>query len=359
MAAGTGPDIFATTNLIEENKLGFISPMPVALANDISKGYLDGTDSILKIGGRYYGVFREYNTFGIMASARVFDEAGMGSSQNDLKKTISTWDDLINVSRKLTRVEPDGKTSRYGIPIREGTFWGGIVPFYPILAGFGGDFLSDDGSKVTLNSEAGHAALGVISALGQAERNAAPPLANFYKGMAEGKIAMTYAALWGPPLMVSDYKTSYDDIRLLPYPKVVGANRNHAVTQPWMFAVNGASPNAEEAWKFLTWISTGDRVVRRYRQVGYFLSRAELRDYVMRRVDPTDPMLPFLAENLAWMPGSEVPDLLTKHGIAIDHKVLNDTSKAVYDVFYNRTSIPEALTKANAAFVNLLAEMHK
>ncbi len=115
IAGGVAPDIMAIeANLFPRllSKGAFLSLQPFIDADTEFKidNFFQSVVDRFSLNNEVYAVPRDTAPFAcVYYNKKLFDEAGIPYPADDW-----TWDDLLEVSRKLTVVEDDGRVSRYG-----------------------------------------------------------------------------------------------------------------------------------------------------------------------------------------------------------------------------------------------------
>lgn len=150
--------------------------------------------------GVTYGIPLDNHGRGLWINIDMFEEAGISTDPADAPTTYEGW---VEVFQQLT-LDADGNNAaspdfnpddvvQWGYAVGE---WP-RVNFLSALAQHGGSLVSEDGSTVTVNSEAG------ITALQQAvdlvyEYNVSPPPAGFdvWQGFAAGNVAVNPTGTW-------------------------------------------------------------------------------------------------------------------------------------------------------------------
>ncbi len=161
LPAGTGPDIFITSEYIVPLYIsaGLVSPPPEKVAQFIDKNFDALVKSVNRFSGpgdskpRIYGVPH----IGI-ARVQYFNKDMMKEAGLE-PKAPETWDQLFDAARKIVKYDKDGNITRSGMSLRIFGGGSGIGEKFMIkLVQAGGSFLgrtADGGWKAAYNSEAG------------------------------------------------------------------------------------------------------------------------------------------------------------------------------------------------------------
>ncbi|MCC6314781.1 MAG: extracellular solute-binding protein [Thermomicrobiales bacterium] len=239
-------------------------------------------------------------------------------------KIPETWDDALAVAKAVT----DMDAPFYGWTARQA---GGNVDSIPILWSLGGDILDDD-FNVVLNSDAGLRAFEMIKELDQY----APPgsvtyqtnefAADFLAGRA--MMGMTWP---GDTLVaMEDPAQSQSAGKLLYMNPPAGApgGKGASVLGNWGLIMNAFSTQRDEAYDFMTWITSQEHSLEYAKNGGVPFRKSNLND---PELVAKFPWYPAQAEALAappkWRPrtsaGSEIVQL---YGAAVQIMISDDLS---------------------------------
>lgn len=117
---GRSPDVMFLNNVRGYAAAGHLEPLGPFLARD---GF-DFADfyprllSLFNLDGQYYGLPRDNDTKVIFYNTRLFTEAGLAPPRRGW-----TWADLLDLSLRLTRRAPDGRSLVYGFAFEPETWW--------------------------------------------------------------------------------------------------------------------------------------------------------------------------------------------------------------------------------------------
>jgi ABC-type glycerol-3-phosphate transport system substrate-binding protein len=184
-----------------------------------------------------------------------FKEAGL-----DPDKPPTTWEDVIEAGKALTKRDKNGTVIRAGLGWEARSisshfyYWGTLLPQKGV------DFLDKSGSKSGFSNAAGMEAFqylwdtfngAKISALGLAP--VISPIDDFGTGLA----AMMNSGAWLAPSLEAKYpEVSYKNgvfgvTRLPQFRSGTKATR----LNPWIWAVNAHSPVVKETWQFVAYMT--------------------------------------------------------------------------------------------------------
>ncbi len=161
MTTGTGPDVFSIGDWYMETyqSKGLLAPLSPKLLGFKSlenlKGLvIPGTIDRFIYDGKLYGWPMYAYTYSVFVNKKHFREAGL----DPVKDCPKTWDDLVEVAKKLTKRDAKGNIIQQGLGMPYfASFWTMIEMSY-LVRQFGGDILDEEG-KAVVNSPAGVKAL--------------------------------------------------------------------------------------------------------------------------------------------------------------------------------------------------------
>ncbi|HEX2037522.1 MAG TPA: sugar ABC transporter substrate-binding protein [Chloroflexota bacterium] len=169
-----------------------------------------------------------------------------------------TWtvDDLIDAAKRLTKDTGDPATSQYGINLNW-TWWAEYVPW---MRGYGGDMLSEDGRRCTIDSPASVEGIEAMTGLVTRHRVAPPPGTNFGGDAFNlGKVAMM-ATIRNGAAAIRRAQVDFDwdaEIRpAMPRKRVTGmgtagnavSTQTKAPDDAWILAKYMISPTAQRIY---------------------------------------------------------------------------------------------------------------
>ncbi|MCC6419190.1 MAG: extracellular solute-binding protein [Gemmataceae bacterium] len=247
MGTGTGPDMFAINigwlpPYFEKNNLAAISPQALNYASldALKEAYLPGTVDPFVKDGKLFALPYYLNTVSLFLNSNDFKEAGLDPDKDYPK----TWDQVVEVGKKLTKVE-GGKITRQGFRF---TFvnpvWTQFI-FEPLINQAGGATLGPDG-KCAMNSPAGVKAMDILASFVRQKvmdpnlSVATAPLPTL--DIAKGVTSMET----GHPLTVDFIRTNNPamweskSFKVVPFPQIDPSKRVTLLSGN-VFAINGAA----------------------------------------------------------------------------------------------------------------------
>ncbi|GAA2173778.1 sugar ABC transporter substrate-binding protein [Arthrobacter parietis] len=241
VAAGNAPDVIniATegVDLGLHNEL--FAPLDGYIQNDPEGEKLIASfDPALVEGftedGSTYLMPNTWNSMLIYYNTKLFEEAGIERPSEDW-----TWNEFLEISRKLTTGEGEDKVYGFGLPY----FNFGLTPW---LYSNSASQMSEDGETPTLDDPATVESATWIRDLVTEEGVAPQPKgADPYQLFPAGKVAMTGAGHW----VVGPFEDAgFSDYDILPWPQ---NSEKSTVFGGGGFAVSEQSDNKDLAWEYI------------------------------------------------------------------------------------------------------------
>jgi len=207
------------------------------------------------VDGKLYAIPMDQGSISMVYRKDFFKEAGL-----DPESPPKTWEDVVDVARKLTKRDAGGRVTRAGLGWEARTnnshfyYWGTLLPQKGV------DFLSRDGKKNGFNNANGMAAFQYlydtfntwhISALGLA------PTISPIDDFGAGRVAMLNTGFWLPPSLEAQYpdvsyaKGVYGVMRLPQFK----SGRRVTRLNPWVWVVSARSKLQRETWQFVAYMT--------------------------------------------------------------------------------------------------------
>lgn len=259
LSNGTGPDVINMDGsalrgeYIPKNLVAPIDPKAFGKDSvaELEKDYLPGVLDGAKDGeGNLYGVPSELNSTAFAINAEHFRDAGL-----DPKKPPRTWDDVAAYGKKLVAA---GHEQAFNFSyIHAGWYSNG---YQTLLDQTGGSLADASCEKATANGPESLQAMQIWADLARNEKIANPHKASReatapYQDLATGVQSMAIVYPWSMPQIKESNPDTYKDLDVVPLPQVDPAN---PVTRwyGYSWAVNQASEEQQEAWKFIAYLSS-------------------------------------------------------------------------------------------------------
>ena len=150
VAAGAPPDVFHAPGYVPPDMAANKVIVPLDDLVKLDPTTLKNFDPITVFEGRRYGVPVNGGLGAMCYNTELMQKAGL-----DATKAPETWDDLIEVARKLTNAQEN----QWGLMIGNQAGFTTAQNYYAFLVGAGGELLTSDGKASAFNSEAGLDAL--------------------------------------------------------------------------------------------------------------------------------------------------------------------------------------------------------
>jgi multiple sugar transport system substrate-binding protein len=244
-ASGQGPDIFVISpgDFLRYYNGGVLVELSQYMEDAAKKDFFDNVMETRKVDGKIYGLPMEVEPMAMYYSHKAFSDAKL--SEADVPKT---WDQLIEVSKKLT------KKNQFGCLFETGPGYYQNFTWYPFLWQGGGDIVTPEGNKSAFDSPAAVQALKFWQET--IKENVAPrnelgfgggdPAAN----LASGFCAIQNLGIWGVSILRENAKGF--EYGVFPCPTPLNGQPK-SVLGGWSFVANAKSKDPETAAKFCVW----------------------------------------------------------------------------------------------------------
>ncbi|MBN1314898.1 MAG: ABC transporter substrate-binding protein [Anaerolineales bacterium] len=282
MSTGTGPDLYdlGTWFLPHYSNNGLMDEVPLDQfgwnsLEEAKNDYLPGTLDGLIYDDKLYAIPIQMNSFSLYLNNRLFEEAGLSVEED----APTTWEEVIEVAKKLQKVEGDVVTvSGFDFSFN-GPLWH-MFMFEPLIHQYGGEILTPDG-KAAINSEAGVQALTLMKRIAVDEGIGDPEAVNasgakddFFR---RGVLGMWQSGPWFPAQFQPDDQISKDGYTVVPLPNVKGGV-DSTMFYGFVWAVNSSSDDAKKqaAWDFTKFAAS--RPTEWLERMGFFQPRVGWTD---------------------------------------------------------------------------------
>lgn len=254
IAAGNPPDvfywdIFAAEPLIKKSVL-------LPLNNLMAETYTDPADFLytainaFTLGGKVYGIPKDFNTLALFYNKKMFDVAGVPYPTSDW-----TWDDLKAAAKAIQAKKDELKAD---FPNFEAAL--AMAPdtarWMPFVFQNGGSFFNADRSKVVINSPEAVKALEFYTSFELVDGTAVRPsvIGAGWQGEAFGKenVAMVMEGGWMPPFLRDNFPdVEYGAVEL---PRGPVGRGNYLFTVAYVIPATTKHP--EEAWSVVEYLTS-------------------------------------------------------------------------------------------------------
>jgi multiple sugar transport system substrate-binding protein len=205
------------------------------------------------VDGKIYAAIWDTNYFVWIINKNRFKAAGLDPDRDYPK----TWEDLINVGKKLTQWE-NGRIIRHAVtfPYTRGPIWY-FMELQPILLELGGDILNKEGTECIINSPEGIKAMELIKRRfteGVTDKDISAS-EDYRVAFSNGDTAMGICSVIG---WADSYEKGNPDLKgntkLIPNPSFPGVTPVHAAST-WAHSVNIKSDFKEWSWLLIDYLT--------------------------------------------------------------------------------------------------------
>lgn len=247
IAGGAAPDIATqpTRTAAQFIEAGAFVPVDFAAtgakdADDYFKRFWPGLKNVMLYKGQYYFLPTEVSTFALFYNKDML-------ATNGIAKVPSTWQELINIGKKLTRIEDKGWT-RLGVTLQNDGKYNALF-FASLLRQNKTDWIRSDGMP-NFSDPRSIAAIEVYAELFRS--NAAWPTAN-HNAYLQGKAAFLPDATY--QYFYAIQNTAGFEVGTAPYPVLEGGVPN-ATSYAMGLYVTQQSKHKELAWKIANFFTS-------------------------------------------------------------------------------------------------------
>ncbi|HEX7057055.1 MAG TPA: ABC transporter substrate-binding protein [Bacilli bacterium] len=228
-------------------KSGVLADAPQDVVDDVTNNYSPAAVKGATVNGKIFGYPTEVESFGLYYNKRILQEAGFDHPP-------TTWDEMLSMAKAINKKDANGKMVTEGIGLQKG--WPAIIeqPFLALMETAGGSFMSDDLTKLNLDSDAAKKVMDLYAQIygknGISDYGFDPE-----KAFEAGQLGMTInAGYWAGSLKVI-MKDKYSEVGTAPLPSPDG-NTKGSLAYTYAWSVNKKSKHQAEAWKFLKWFNS-------------------------------------------------------------------------------------------------------
>jgi multiple sugar transport system substrate-binding protein len=244
-ASGQGPDIFIISpgDFLRYYNGGVLVDLSQYMEDAAKKDFFENVMETRIVDGKIYGLPMEVEPMAMYYGEKAFTDAKL--SEADLPKT---WDQLLEVSKKLT------KKNQFGCLFETGPGYYQNFTWYPFLWQGGGDMVNAEGNKSAFNSPAAAQALKFWQ--DTIKENVAPRSilggggGDTVANLASGYCAIQNVGIWGISQIRENAKGFPYGVFPLPTPP---NGSPKSVLGGWAFVANAKGKDPETAAKFCVW----------------------------------------------------------------------------------------------------------
>jgi multiple sugar transport system substrate-binding protein len=272
---GTGPDIFdiGTNISVKFIEGGLLDPNPDDIVQYMKSGAWDpSVVEFFSLGGKYYGLpLQDGSRASMFYNKAMLKEAGIAAPP-------STFPELIDAARKLTKVDSTGKMTRSGISLRLSGQGSGIAEkFRFVLEPAGGSLITKTASGKYHNNydnASGRAALQFYVDAVQKYKVDDPKIPHDANAFVSGATAMFFREAWVIGEIQDKNRTL--DYGVVPIPRWRAGSPYKMLLQPWGIYVNGRSNNKTVSWDFLKFLTNKQNALRLTTMTGWVSERQDV-----------------------------------------------------------------------------------
>ncbi|NPV74830.1 MAG: sugar ABC transporter substrate-binding protein [Anaerolineae bacterium] len=248
--AGNPPDVFMsfwTASAVSNNLI--MSLEDYVNKEDFNKRFTTAGQSYAKYQDKIYAIPWRAGASVFLLNCKMFKEAGV-----EIPKLGWTWDDLTEISKKLTNKEKG--TYGFGL-VGSSTDYATEWQFWPFLLQAGGKIIENN--RAAFNNEAGVKALEYLISLKPyiPEGFTSMDLNQLVDLMVSDKVAMFQDGPW----FIGIIQSGHPDFEICVAPMTVGAVPGN-ITGGTALGISPLSKHKDEAWKFIEFMTSDDVLIR-------------------------------------------------------------------------------------------------
>jgi len=242
--SGRVSDIYHVYSLwgVELVRSGILDRPPAEIQEDVRRNYVPVAVNGATVDGQIWGIPTEIDNYCLVYNKRLLKEGGFSEPPK-------TWDELVEMAKKLTKFDSKGNIRQYGFTFLAGWDSAVVHPFLAMLWSNGGEYLSPDFKKALFNSPEGVQALEAQLRL---FRERGTDVNGSVWDFPNGNIAMMIMAPWDENNLKTTMGDRYADVGVAPIPVM---KKPATALYTWFAGVGKASRHTKEAWDFLKWMT--------------------------------------------------------------------------------------------------------
>lgn len=254
LAAGTGPDVFLMKNLWLGRQRDKIAVLPAA-SSPVSPAqfratYVDGTAALSADDEGLVGAPLTMDSLALFYNKDIFDAAGIA-------KPPATWDELVSVSRALTKIAPNGDILQSGAALGAARNISSALELASALMLQQGDAIVGQDGHMDFQHGAGQALQFYASFADRKSPNFSwtGNMQNSLDAFAQGDAAMAFGGSGDIQKII--LKNPHLNFAVAPLPQFAGALPRSFGTYTFP-AVSRVTPHPNEAWAFVLFAASRD-----------------------------------------------------------------------------------------------------
>ena len=289
-----------------------------------------------------------------------------------------TWDELERMAVKLTEHDARGRITQLGFAPNFGNAW---LYLYSWMNG--GQFLSNDRRRCTLNSPAVVRALEwmtrVYDSLGGAQKEfafegtaqsgqrSAPP--GELDLFVQGKVAMKVDGYWIFPEMLAQYGQNLNyAVTLPPLPASAAGRENngHSWVSGWCYAIPSTARQKEAAWELLKFMCSqhareiiGENERLRLQSIGRIYvptqnANRRINEWAFQKYIASDPAIPAKLRDGVKLLNDLIDTSPFRPVTPVGQLLFNEQKRATENAIFHKMSAQEALNESTAVVQSAL-----
>ncbi len=333
LADGRGPDVFLLHSSWFPRWTGSILPAPPELVplRAVQEEFVDAVAHDLVLDGRVLGLPLFVDSLALYYNKDIFNAAGIALPPK-------TWTDVHAIVKRTTKFHPvePGQIEQHGIALGTGRNVNRAPDVLSVLMLQNGTPMVNEKGEIAFgNSEGALQALRFLTDFANPSKDTYTwTLSSDYSidAFAEGEAAMMVNYSYHLPTI--RLKNPRLHFAVAPLPQTEGTAPQEALTYAgyWAFAVNRQTPNAQNAWEFIRFLTSRDAARAYLTRSGYPPARNDLVDAFK-----TDPRVGVFAEQ----------SLIARTWRQADNRVVDRVfAEILDDVVAGRDTVEGALRRA-------------
>jgi multiple sugar transport system substrate-binding protein len=348
LASGDAPDVFPRTGRGALGFAAFASKNAIRPLSDfIKRDKFDLSDfwpaviKLLSARDKQWVMPQDFNQTILAYDAMAFQQAGAAPPPGDWKDASWNWNELLKRLQQVqTRLGSSG-SERWAL-----SHAGGHWNFY--LWGNGGDYLSEDGTRVTLAEPPAVEALDFAARLVYGHRVSPPPGVTFPPGHVLATQSVAATTLPAAQMNIVRGQNRELQFDVAPFPKgTVARGRHVAGGGGGGYTMFGQTKHPDAAWELLTYIGAREYAVEKVRNgaLGPRISVAK-EHFVQKGLPPKNAAVYLDApEHARWEPNLTNWD-----------ELLREVNAALQPLWRGEKAAREVAADAKRAAENVLAQ---
>ena len=249
---GTGPDIFRFHNSWITQIRPLLLPFPSDVANSLEMDkFYKVIQEGLKVNGAYYGVPIHFDTLALFVNVQSFAAAG-------INEYPSTWDDLGNVSRKLTVKDASSRIVSSGVALGAYDNIAHASDIISLLLIQNGANISDLNGASKQNA---YDALDFYTSFARGDAKVWDDrIENSKLAFAKGNLAMYFGYSWD----IFEIKALNPNLEFAITPVPHLPSRNATIASYWVEGVSSKTKFSKEAFEFLEFLASRETMEKLY-----------------------------------------------------------------------------------------------